>query len=98
MESWLDIMHLTNPNEKGNMSCNPLLGAQPMTQPEKDVLTGIVQHLENLMVQTDALERALIARSLIADGEAGSYRLSYVAAAQRDLALIRQAIAYLPIR
>lgn len=68
-----------------------------MTQAEKDVLDGIVQILENLIVRADAVEGTLLARSLIVDGEVALRQPAYIRAAQKDLALIRQAIVNLPL-
>ncbi len=68
-----------------------------MTQQEKDVLSGIVQILENLTVKIDALESALIQRDLLMNGEQDQYEKNYRLAAAKDLDPIRRAIAYLPI-
>ena len=68
-----------------------------MTQTEKDILYGIVQTLQNVMVKFDALERVLIDRQVIQSGERDLRDSDYYQAAVNDLDLIRLAIAGLPL-
>jgi hypothetical protein len=68
-----------------------------MTRAEQEILYGIVQTLQNQMVKFDALERVLIDKRVIRGGERDLRDSDYLQAAINDLALIRGAIANLPV-
>lgn len=68
-----------------------------MRPDEKNVLNGIVQHIENQMVNFDSPECTLIAKGLVRDGERGLYAQNYLQTPRRDLVQVRNAIALLPI-
>lgn len=66
-----------------------------MTQAEKAVLNAIVQAIQVQTVKLDALERVLIDRGLILDGERDLREQDYLMAAIAELAQVRTAIANL---
>jgi hypothetical protein len=66
-----------------------------MTQAEKQVLCSIVELIENLTVKVDALESALVHRTLLANGERDMYENDYRLSASNDVSAVRGAIAFL---
>jgi hypothetical protein len=67
-----------------------------MTHSEKQIFLDLTQLVRDLTVKVDSMERALIQRGLLRDGERGNYAQDYYAAADQDVALIRSQIATLP--
>jgi hypothetical protein len=63
-----------------------------MTKAETDVLSSIVQIIQNLTVKVDALEGALIRRGAILAGDRPNLEPEYLQAALTDLSAVRSSL------
>ena len=63
-----------------------------MSSEEKQVLLKIVDLIESLTVKVDALERTLIERGVLLNGERDNWEQEYKLAASRDTLAVRAKI------
>lgn len=68
-----------------------------MTKAEKQVLSDIVNGLDNLAVAVDSMESALIHRGLLRTNEVALYSPQHVHTVAQKLSGLRTALASLPV-